>query len=305
MKKIFVSIPVMTMLIAGFSYSTADARSTVGHLPNDTESNPTSEVKPEEEQKKEEAAENNNGSAVGHLPSNPESNLTSEIKPEEEPKKEEVAENNNGSAVGHLPSNPESNLTSEIKPEDEPESVPSIDSKMTILEAYAGENSIKVERPAVDVTLKFYRNNKYEGSGNIYSLFYETLGNRASFHYPGEALKLGDNLRVDTVDPSGLVTKGKRFKVSDMSTPEDKVTVNSLKAGKTVTIEGETMELATYYEIYVNGKPVKFTVKNKVNPDVYSVQVSDLNKGDIVTVFASDMNATGRYIHGSVTTTVE
>ncbi|MGE6377394.1 hypothetical protein, partial [Peribacillus muralis] len=101
MKKIFVSIPVMTMLISGFSYSTADARSAVGHLPNDPESNLTSEVKPEEEPKKGEAAENNNGSAVGHLPSNPESNLTSEVKPEEEPKKGEAAENNNGSAVGH------------------------------------------------------------------------------------------------------------------------------------------------------------------------------------------------------------
>ncbi|WP_285769513.1 hypothetical protein [Peribacillus sp. SI8-4] len=212
MKKIFVALPVMTMLVSGFTYSTADARSAVGHLPNNPESNLTSEGKPEEKPKQEEAVKNNNGSAVGHLPNNPESNLTSEGKPEEEPKQEEAVKNNNGSAVGHLPSNPESNPTSEGKPEEEP----------------------------------------------------------------------------------------KQEEVT-----EDKVTVNNLIAGKNVTIEGNTMEIAPYYEIYVNGKPVIFTVKNKFNPNVYSVQVSNLNKGDTVTVFASYMNATSRYTHGSVTTTVQ
>ncbi|WP_057914717.1 hypothetical protein [Peribacillus muralis] len=270
MKKVLVTLPVITMLVSGVSYSTADARSAVGYLPDDPKSNPTSEVKPEEE-----------------------------------PKQEEVVENNNGSAVGHLPSNPESNPTLEVKPEEEPESSPSINRKFTILEGYAGDNTIKVESPAADLTLNFYRNNNYEGSGDIYSLFYETWGNKASFHYPGEALKLGDILRVDTVDSSGLVTKGKEFSVSDMSVAVDKVTVNNLKAGENVTIEGETMDIAPYYEIYVNGKPVKFTVKNKVNPNVYSTKVLNLNKGDIVTVYASDMNATSRYVHGSVTTIVQ
>ena len=177
MKKIFVALPVMTMLISGFSYSSADARSAVGYLPDDPKSNPTSEVKPEEEPKQEKVSKNNNGSAVGHLPNNPESNLPSEVKPEEEPKQEEVA--------------------------------------------------------------------------------------------------------------------------------EDKVTVNNLKAGNDVTIEGHTMEMAPYYEIYVNEKPVIFTVKNKVNPRVYSTKVLNLNKGDIVTVYASYMDATSRYIHGSVTTIVQ
>ncbi|KWW16553.1 hypothetical protein AS888_24305 [Peribacillus simplex] len=177
MKKIFVALPVMTMLVSGFTYSTTDARS-----------------------------------AVGHLTDNPESNLTSEVKPEEEPKQEEVVKNNNGSAVGHLPSNPESNTTSEVKPEEEPK-------------------------------------------------------------------------QEEVV--------------------EDKVTVNNLKAGNNVTIEGNTMEMAPYYEIYVNEKPVIFTVKDKVNPKVYSTKVSNLNKGDIVTVYASYMDATSRYVHGSVTTIVQ
>ncbi|KWW16552.1 hypothetical protein AS888_24300 [Peribacillus simplex] len=262
MKKIFVALPVVTMLVSGFAYSTADARSAVGYLPNDPDSNPTSG-----------------------------------IKPEEKPKQEEVAENNNGSAIGHLPDDPDSNPT--------PESSPSVHSKITILEAYAGENTIKVEHPAEDLTLNFYRNDKYEGSANIYYFYYKAWGNRASFTYPGEGLKPGDILRVDTKDSSGQVTKGKEFSVSDMSRPEDKVTVNNLKAGNSVTIEGETMEIASTYDIYVNGKWVTTVKKNKYSPYVYSVQVPNLNKGDIVTVLAKDISESGQYTHGSVTTTVQ
>ncbi|PJN90290.1 hypothetical protein [Bacillus sp. mrc49] len=262
MKKIFVALPVVTLLVSGFSYSTADARS-----------------------------------ALGELPVYPDSNPTSEVKPKEKPKQEEVVENNGGSAIGHLPSNPDSTPT--------PESSSSIHSKITILEAYAGENTIKVEHPADDLTLNFYRNNKYEGSGSVYYFFYRVWGNRASFNYPGEALKPGDILRVDTKDSFGLVTKGKEFSVSDMGRPEDKVTVNNLNAGKNVTIEGETMENAWIYEIYVNGKKVTYVQTNKFSPDVYSVQVPNLNKGDIVTVLAKDISESGNYTHGSVTTTVQ
>ncbi|MFD9626491.1 LURP-one-related/scramblase family protein [Peribacillus muralis] len=235
MKKIFVTLPVITMLVSGVSYSTADARSAVGYLPNDPKSNPTSEVKPEEE----------------------------------------------------------------------PEFSPSINSKITILEAYAGENTIKVEHPAEDLTLNFYRNNKYEGSANIYYFYYKFWGNRASFNFPGEGLKPGDILRVDTKDSSGQIIKGKEFSVSDMSRPEDKVTVNNLKAGKSPTIEGETMEIASTYEIYVNGKLVTSVKKNKYSPGVYSVQVPNLNKGDIVTVLAKDISESGQFTHGSVTTTAQ
>ncbi|WP_285769514.1 hypothetical protein [Peribacillus sp. SI8-4] len=257
MKKIIVALPVMTMLVSGFAYSAADARSAVGDLPSNSDSNPTSEVKPEEKPKQQEAVKNNNGSAVLSTP-------------------ESVTETS-----------------------------PSITSKITILEAFAGENTIKVEHPAEDLTLNFYRNHKYEGSGNIYYFYYKAWGNRASFNYPGEALKPGDILRVDTKDSSGQVTKGKEFSVSDMSRPEDKVTVNNLKAGKSVTIEGETMEIASTYEIYVNGKRVTTAKKNKYAPDVYSVQVPNLNKGDIVTVLAKDISESGQYTHGSVTTTVQ